>query len=164
MTAARSPQEDEGSGSGPEVSTDLYGVQTLAEMSPGELLRLYEEEEPDRIEAAAPVGHWTIELDGRQMTWSQGFQRLLGTDGNPDWETGEELRRIVHPEDREAFDAALRKAIADREQFQLEHRISRPGGGTSRMRSAGAVQSDPEEQVDRIFGITHQLGRSIDEG
>lgn len=146
-----------------EPPAGLYEVEMLAKMSPGELLRLYEEEPPNRIEEAAPVGHWTIELDGRKMTWSEGLKRLLGTDGDPDWETGEELRRIVHPEDRDAFDAALQKAIADREPFQVEHRISRPVGGTLHVRSAGTVRSDPEGQPAQIFGITHQLERLAEE-
>lgn len=163
MTAGRLSQEDRGPGSAPEAPSDLYEVETLAEMSPGELLSLYETEAPDRIESAAPVGHWRIELDGRPMTWSQGLRRLFGTDGDRDWETAEELRRIVHPEDREAFDAALRNALVDREPFQVEHRISRPGGGTLHVRSAGRVQDDPEGGAAQIFGITLQLERLVDE-
>lgn len=97
MAGRQDPDQQMGGGSPSQTPTELYGAEDLADLSPGELLRLYEEEAPDRIEAAAPVGHWMIELDGRRMTWSRGLQRLPGTDGSPQWETAEELRRIVHP-------------------------------------------------------------------
>lgn len=138
-------------------------VQGLVEMAPDELLDLHEAEYLQQIEETAPVGHWTIDLDGGQMTWSHGLQRLLGTDGAEQWETADELRRIIHPEDREAFDAALREAIIRGEPFDLAHRINRPDGPALVARSTGRLYTDPKGRADRLLGITLLLDRPADE-
>ncbi len=151
---ARNRSRENGSGSIQSPDVGLDEDWNLAEMPPDQLLELYESGLPDRIEAAVPIGHWTLDLDGGRMTWSPGLKRLFGVEGSGEWETADELRRLIHPEDRESFDAALRRAVIEREAFQLEHRVSQRGGATLHVQSVGRLDTDPEGLPDRLVGIT----------
>lgn len=91
-----------------------------------------------RCEAAAPwriqfISSKVLDLTGRRR---KEFERGLGWAG------------IVHPDDLEAIEETVRKAVERRQQFSITYRISRPDG-SSTARQAAARRGCPRRPARR---------------
>lgn len=82
-------------------------------------------ENEERLHSAiegAQIGIWDWNLMTKQLIWSHRSKILLGI--APDREPSYDLfLEILHPDDREATDTALRKAVADCGPFDVDYRV-----------------------------------------
>ncbi len=86
--------------------------------------------------AFAQAGLWDWSVPGDRITWSDSLWPLFGY-GRPEGDpTPETIGRRLHPEDRDAFWAAMRMAVERGTPLALEFRVVHPGGG---IRWIGAV-------------------------
>ena len=74
------------------------------------------------------LGHWEWNIGSDQITWSEECSRILV--GSPDTRqmTYERFLEILHPDDREAVDAATKLSIAEELPRQIECRVIHPDG------------------------------------
>ncbi len=79
-------------------------------------------------EAIAHLGHWEWNIGSDQVTWSEECSRIMA--GSPDTHptTYERFLEILHPDDREAVDAATKLSIAEELPRQMEYRVIHPDG------------------------------------
>jgi PAS domain S-box-containing protein len=112
--------------------------------------RLRESEEMlGAAQRVAHLGGWVLEdcspdlKDGR-LIWTEEVFRIFGMPYGSTELTNDAFFRAVHPDDREKVAAAFQKAIADRTEYQIDHRIVRPDG----------VERIVHEQATAIFDET----------
>ncbi len=87
--------------------------------------------------------------------------RELGSaDADPDPGTPATARGLVgalHPEDRRVVDAAIGRAIADGDVFDLEHRVRRPDGSSGWQRSRAFPVHDDAGEVTAWIGEARDI-------
>lgn len=75
----------------------------------------------------AAIGHWTLDMRTEEVTGSKEMYDILGLpQGEP--YSSDRFFELVHPEDREAAQAAMEKAMATGEPASVDYRIERPDG------------------------------------
>lgn len=76
----------------------------------------------------AHLGHWDLELVTNRLTWSDEVFRIFEQSPQTFGGTYEAFLEAVHPEDRNAVDAAYQASLNSRTPYQIEHRLLMPDG------------------------------------
>lgn len=86
-----------------------------------------------RSQELAHVGSWEVELADGRLAWSDEVYRIFGVAKNEFRHTLAGFFELVHPADRAIVDNAFQAALrANREWYEVEHRIIRPRTGEVR--------------------------------
>ncbi len=105
-------------------------------------------------EKVSNIGHWSLNADTGETTWSEGIYKIHGVDPetfNPHIESGIDF---YHPDDRPIVDAAVSEAIETGKPFSFQLRVVRPDGAIRYVVSKGEVIKDPQRKTGRqVFGV-----------
>ncbi len=107
-----------------------------------------------RGENLAHLGSWEWDVTSGVTTVSEEWQRLHGLSGERF--TDEEILALCHPDDREAVQAAVDRAVAG-EPYRVDHRIVRP-----RTREARHLMTYGEPRYDAQGRVAAVIGASLD--
>ncbi|HYG87355.1 MAG TPA: PAS domain-containing protein [Azospirillum sp.] len=117
---------------------------------------LAQREQTERLAFAldsANAGLWDWDIQGGRVTWSESLWRLLGYDGPQGEPTMDHLDRCLHPQDRDAFRAELRKAVESGSPLYLEFRVVAPDGTVRWLASIGRTLVDETGKAVRMTGL-----------
>src|SRR5665647_815872 len=113
------------------------------------------------IQRLAQFGSWEWDIATDVVTWSDELYWILGlAPGDLQPALGAILDR-AHPDDRDMLGVTVRRAIADRVSYALDHRLVRPDGDVRWCHSRGTVIANGRaEQLLREFisNAAHALG------
>jgi PAS domain S-box-containing protein len=82
----------------------------------------------DENEALAHIGSWSLDRRGEEVQWSGELHRIAGIHPRDFPGTLAGALELVHPEDRDRVERALRVALATGEPYSDEHRLAQPDG------------------------------------
>jgi PAS domain S-box-containing protein len=103
---------------------------------------------------ASRMGTWTRELDGSNLTrWSPELERIFGLQPGEFPETEEAFFEFVDPEDRPALQRAVRDAIENHKEYEIEFRYVPRGGGQHWMIGRGRAFYDESGKPYRLAGL-----------
>lgn len=101
---------------------------------------------------AGQIGIWDWDLEHDAVIWDERIHAIFGS-GREGFEgTHAAWREAVHPEDREAVEAAVQSALRGETVYDTEYRIVRADGGIRHLRSVGAVHRDESGKAKRMVG------------
>jgi PAS domain S-box-containing protein len=125
-----------------------------AGMSDGSLVALREQaallQATQRI---ARMAGWRLDLGCGRLTWSEGSCELFGMAAGAFEETFEQVRRLVLPEDRPAFERACALDAGE----EADYRIRRPDGALRWLNGRGAIERDAAGAMTARIGIVMDL-------
>ncbi len=76
----------------------------------------------------AQIGNWELDLRGNMLLWSDEVFRIFEIDSRHFKATYEAFLDRIHPEDRNAVNAAYWSSVNNREPYEIEHRLLFPDG------------------------------------
>ncbi len=140
-----------------ELAGDVaYGIAALR----GRERRARGEAEIRRLQAeldlaldAARLGNWSWDIVSGKVTWSARCKALYGLPPDTDV-TYERFLETVHPDDRAATDAALKRAVETRSDYEIEKRVIWPDGSLHWNLARGRVFPGPDGQPALMTGVT----------
>jgi PAS domain S-box-containing protein len=97
----------------------------------------------------ARMGSWRLDLASGRLTWSEGSGELFGMAPGAFDGTFDQLRRLVLPEDRPAFE----RGCALKAGEEAEYRIRRPDGALRWLNGRGAIERDAAGAATAYIGI-----------
>ena len=100
---------------------------------------------------AAHAGAWDWDIPSEKLTWTKELFQLFGL--NVCLPTFQLWRSVVHPEDREAAEAHIRRALQEHTPLNNEYRIVRPDGEIRWLSAPGQTTCDDSGQPVRMTGI-----------
>ncbi len=103
---------------------------------------------------AIGIGTWDLDLESRQVVWSERQETLFGLGPGSFEGTHEAFLGRVRAQDRGAIEAAEREAIEQRTVYQVEYCMTRGDGAIRRLCDSGQVIADPSGKATHIIGIT----------
>jgi PAS domain S-box-containing protein len=109
-------------------------------------------EQLEEAQQVAGVGSFTFDMRTQQVTWSREMKRIFGTDPATFRPTLDSYQYLIHPDDREAVEAAVTEAINTGCSYQVEHRLIRPDGEERILLGRGQVELDDEGVPIRLSG------------
>ena len=108
---------------------------------------------------AAQMGVWELELGPMTLTWDERMFQLYGEPPSAGPYRYEQWAAHVHPDDLQATEQALRDAISDKRDFQLDFRIQRPDAEIRHIAAAAKVERDTAGQALRLTGVNWDITR-----
>ena len=114
-----------------------------------------------RAQRIAGLGNWDWWVEENRLYWSEGIYNLFGIAPGDFEASYEGFMSRVHPEDRNAVDAAVQRAIRQHDSYDITHRILRPDGEVRTVRENAEIVRNAEGNVMRMIGtvldITAQM-------
>jgi PAS domain S-box-containing protein len=104
-------------------------------------------------ESIAHLGSWQMNIVTGKSKWSDEFYRICGYEPQSFEPLMHHRYEVVHPDDREKSENAIRKAIEDRSSYKLEKRILRPNGEIRYIQSVGDIILDKNGNPSELKGI-----------
>ncbi|TVU52277.1 MAG: PAS domain S-box protein [Arthrospira sp. PLM2.Bin9] len=105
----------------------------------------------------AHVGNWEYDVVTQKITCSDELLQILGWVKEQDFLTFEELRKLIHPDDRDNWLNQVERALATGKSYEIDHRIVRPNGEIRYIQGRGEVVRNQVGQVLRLFEITMDI-------
>jgi|GEM_PF-1634146 len=106
-----------------------------------------------QIQRLAQFGSWEWDVVTGVLTWSDELYRIAGMVPRESLQTYETVLGLIHPDDRDIVDQDVRRAIADRASFAVDHRLVRPDGEIRWLHSRGDVVLDGDGDTQRVYGV-----------
>lgn len=118
---------------------------------------LRESEERQRLAVeAAHLGVWCWRVHEDRLVWTPQCSSMHGL--GPDEEvTYERLLAMLHPEDRESTERAVRRALEGCASCQIEHRVVWPDGSIHWLSTSARVLCNDAGVPDRMLGVTFDI-------
>ncbi len=101
---------------------------------------------------AAGIGTWEWDIRGERVIWSDGVAEIFGVEPGRFDETYAAYDALIHEDDRETVEAAIRLALEDDAPYRVEHRIRRPDGSVRWLTCQGEVERDSDGTPVRMYG------------
>ncbi len=147
----------------------LQSIGVMADLAL-ERCRYLEKERDSRIElerinheladaqALAQLGSWEWVIEEDRVGWSDELYRIFGVPLDDFGASYEAYMQLVHPEDRDQLTMVIDRAYRIGEDYEVEHRITRPSDGKQRwIRSRGRTVSDESGKVLRLLGTAQDV-------
>jgi PAS domain S-box-containing protein len=103
---------------------------------------------------AAHMGTFDWVLDGGTVRWNRNQAEIFGLDLDQSTGTWAAFAKRIHPDDSQALDAAVNRALHGDGDFEVEYRIVRPDGDIRWALSRGRVVTDDAGRPTRVIGTT----------
>ncbi|MCS0628698.1 EAL domain-containing protein [Telluria mixta] len=108
------------------------------------------------VQSIGHVGTWEFHLDPAKLVWSAETCRIIGLSKNSIDGRIETFLSLVHPDDRDAVETAIRDNRQQPRPIQLEHRIVRPDGTVRHVRVHGVPYRDESGRLV-LAGTVHDI-------
>ncbi|MBO0350185.1 PAS domain S-box protein [Phormidium pseudopriestleyi FRX01] len=102
---------------------------------------------------AAQMGMWDWDIATGKIAQSEIVDRLLGLESGSNGWTYNSLIKIVHPDDRPAFNAVAIATMERGQDFNVEFRVVKPDGTVAWVASIGKRLPDKAKNGDRLIGV-----------
>jgi PAS domain S-box-containing protein len=111
-------------------------------------------------ERLACVGSWNIDLSNKAVTWSDEVYKIFGVAPTEFDLTLETAIGFTRPADKDFLDGVIEEAVTTHEQFDFYHSIIRPDGEERIIHVHGAVATDEQGNVTRLYGAMQDVTES----
>jgi PAS domain S-box-containing protein len=105
----------------------------------------------------AQVGSWELDLVGNKLTWSDEIFSIFEIDRTKFGATYEAFLAAIHPEDREAVNAAYTGSLATRKPYDITHRLLMADGRIKHVHERCESEFDAEGKPLRSIGTVQDI-------
>lgn len=110
----------------------------------------------------AQIGCWEFNLKTRETYWTEELFLIHGFDPNRPAPTPEEVLDLIHPDDRQLHEEAVRAPALRREAFEANLRIVRANDGAVRhINARGGPLFDRSGKIVKLTGTTFDFGYTV---
>jgi diguanylate cyclase (GGDEF)-like protein/PAS domain S-box-containing protein len=102
---------------------------------------------------AAQMGMWYWEAGSDRFVHSDGLAVLFGLKANDTMVDYRALQARMHADDRAVFEATMRHAVREGNDFQVDYRVIWPDGRVHWIANRGQVHRDPDGRAVRVIGV-----------
>lgn len=103
------------------------------------------------------MGRWRWVIGQDEIEWSEQIYRIFGIKRGEFTPTIDTLNRTVHRRDVGRVVQAFQRAIIEENDYDMEFRITRPGGDTRYIRCEGRCERDEDGDVIALYGIMQDM-------
>ncbi len=144
---------------GPEGrATRLYGsFQDITERKQAEHQLWETNRRLQDSQRIAKIGTWEWNPATDETYWSEEAYRLFGLEPGSEKPSYELAKRLAHPEDAEAWERAVAKALDTEDRFVYDYRAIRTDGEVIWIHNEAEVVRDGQGNVTRLVGTAQDI-------
>jgi len=105
----------------------------------------------------ARFGNWELELQSRQLMWSDQTYEIFGLARSATGTTYEDFMSVVHPEDRDSLERALHVTQSGGSRLDIEYRIVLRGGAEKVVHALADLKRDEQGNPAALSGTVHDI-------
>ena len=109
----------------------------------------------------AHIGHWDWNILEDNIVWSDEIYRIFGLAPQEFEATYEAFLNSVHKDDREFVRESVDKAIHEKQNYSIDHRVLHRDGKVRVVHELGEVTYDDEGRAVRMMGIVQDITERI---
>lgn len=113
--------------------------------------------ELSEAEAIGRMGHWHWLIGEDEIAWSEEIYRIFGVDENQFNPNINALTNLVHKRDLGRVVQVFQRAIIEEKNYDMEFRITRPGGDIRYIMCEGRCEKNTEGEVIALYGIMQDM-------
>ena len=132
-------------------------IQDITEQKRAEAALRQSEASLVNAQRIANLGNWDWNIVTGDLHWSDQIYRIFGLEPQQFGATYEAFLQSVHPDDREAVQAAVERALDQREPYTIDHRIVRPDGEERIVHEQGEVVFDEAGNATHMTGTVQDI-------
>ncbi|MTJ07773.1 PAS domain S-box protein [Anabaena sp. UHCC 0204] len=109
---------------------------------------------------SAKIGIWDLDLVNDALLWDDRMYQLFGISRetlNLSEEALAKFETLLHPDDRVTIRQAVKQAIAEEKELDIEFRIVLPNSKIRILKGYGLVQRNSQGQPQRMIGINYDI-------
>jgi PAS domain S-box-containing protein len=106
---------------------------------------------------AAQFAIWEWDIPSNHLAWDARMHRIYGTDPEGPPPSYSDWLGLVHPEDRQRTDEAIRAAIANERVYDVEFRVLRANRSEAKVKADGVVMRAADGQALRMVGFNRDV-------
>ena len=110
-------------------------------------------------DAAAGIGHWTWDVNGRKLWMGERARALYGRSQDEQLEI-EPILQSIDTEDGAVLRHSILLSLRSRGEFEREYGLSLPGGERRWIYSRGRIERDETGSIVRVLGVSLDITRS----
>ena len=115
-----------------------------------------------QAEEVARIGGWESDIRSGAVECSRGLHQILDLPAEDAGITLESIVGALHPSDRGAFEQTIRRALRDRERFEVDCRSIGGDGSVHVLRITGKVLIDNDGEPVRLIGTAQDVTEQAD--
>lgn len=132
----------------------IYILRKRVELKTRELIK--RKEFLKQVLKISEMGGWSLNLNKGEIFWSDELYFLHGLNSaNPI--SVEEMKNLIHPDDREKVLELMDYHIKNRKDFSLEYRVIVASGEIINTRQIGVFEVNEKEKINLLIGITQNI-------
>ena len=132
---------------------DLNKLSTVGDMCSGIIEHIQTEEHLFLARKFGNLGTWELDLLKDRITWSKETRRIYGLSDGDIVKNHNDFYNLVHPEDRDKVEKAVKECIEKSADYNVEHRIITPSGEKRWVVERGNVIRDYRGRPFRMIGV-----------
>jgi PAS domain S-box-containing protein len=142
-----------------QFSSWHFAISELTERKRAEESLRESEARLKRSQEIARLGSWELDLVNKGLTWSDEVYRIFGLQPQEFEATYEAFLDAVHPDDRNAVDAAYSGSVREgKDGYEIEHRVVRKATGEIRIFHEKCQHiRDASGRLVRSLGMVHDV-------
>ncbi|MBD2165150.1 PAS domain S-box protein [Calothrix membranacea FACHB-236] len=105
----------------------------------------------------AHLGSWEFDFQTQQIHWSAESFEIYGCDPQSGMPTYEELRQLIHPDDRDRHDHVVEQASQHGKSYEIEYRFYHSNGSLRYALARGEVILDAGGKPKQFIGTVQDI-------
>lgn len=105
----------------------------------------------------ASIGAWDWDISTGDIYWSDQIAALFGYEDGKIAPTYENFIAAIHPNDREAVQAAVKACVEDGADYDIEHRVVWPDGSVHWVHERGGTTRDADGNPKNMLGVVQDI-------
>jgi len=105
----------------------------------------------------AHIGHWVLDVKSAKLKWSEEIFHIFGIDPKDGEPSIDEHKKIIHPDDWDAFIKTIEKSIGDGSSFEMEFRILLTNNDIKWICARGSAKKDNRGSVITLLGTAQDI-------
>ncbi len=106
---------------------------------------------------AARIGSWEYDLRTKETYWTEELYHIHGLDPNRLEFIRDEIKALIHPDDREIYETEVRNPASQGKPFEANLRIIRQDGEIRYINARGGPIFDESGQLIKLTGTTFDV-------
>ena len=122
----------------------------------GQVLR-QSEARLNQAQRSAHIGNWELDLVSNQLYWSDEIYRIFEIDKTTFGASYEAFLNVIHPDDRDRVNKAYTDSLANREPYDIVHRLRFADGRIKFVNERCETEFDADGKVIRSVGTVQDI-------
>ncbi len=111
----------------------------------------------NQAQRSAHIGNWELDLTSSQLYWSDEIYRIFEIDKTTFGASYAAFLNAIHPDDRERVNKAYTDSLANREPYDIVHRLRMADGRVKFVNERCETQFDAQGTVLRSVGTVQDI-------